>query len=295
MFNVVKNSKYFFAAPIVILLIAAIIFFTSGGFVLGVDFAGGSEMVINIKTTIDKNEVSKVFEDTLGKKPVAVQESLLEATVVTVKSDALTEEESSKVWEAYKAKYNLEDVDRLSNNNISPTIGKELAKGAIIASIVAVILMLVYISIRFEFLSGVSAVIALIHNVLMLLSAYVIFRMPLDTTFIAAILTIIGYSINDTIVVFDRIRENVKYSKREAFSDVANKSIKQSLTRTLNTSVTTLATIILLAILGVDSIKNFAIALTIGIICGTYSSICIATPIWILLRGEGKKGAKKAK
>ncbi len=291
MLNVVKNKKYFFAVPLVILLVAVIVYITAGGFVLGVDFAGGSEMVIDIKTTIDKNEVSKLFEEASGKEAAAVQESLIEPTVVTIKSAHLTDDEVEKVWNAFKEEYKLEDSDRLSVNNVSPTIGKELAKGAIVASIVAVILMLVYISFRFEFLSGVAAIIALIHNVLILLCAYVIFRMPLDTTFIAAILTVIGYSINDTIVIFDRIRENVKYSKREPFADISNKSIAQSLTRTLNTSVTTLVTIVLLFILGVDSIKNFALALTIGIVCGTYSSICIATPIWVMLRGE-KKASK---
>ncbi len=295
MLNVVKNKKYFFALPLVILLAAVIVYITAGGFVLGVDFAGGSEMVIDIKTTIDKDAVSDLFKEATGKDPVAVQESLIEPTVVTIKSETLTDDEVEKAWTSFKEKYTLEDTDRLSVNNVSPTIGKELAKGAIVASIVAVILMLIYISIRFELLSGVAAIIALIHNVLILLSAYVILRMPLDTTFIAAILTIIGYSINDTIVIFDRIRENVKYSKREPFADISVKSIAQSLTRTLNTSITTLITIVLLFILGVDSIRNFALALIIGIVCGTYSSIFIATPIWVMLRGEDKNTSKAKK
>lgn len=293
MFNVIKNKNIFFAIPLVILIVAVIVYITAGGFVLGVDFAGGSEMVIDIKTTINKDEISKLFKEATGLEPVAVQESLIEPTVVTIKSQALTDEQVEKTWNTFKEKYTLEDSDRLSVNNVSPTIGKELAKGAILASIVAVVLMLVYISLRFELLSGVAAIIALIHNVLMLLSAYVILRMPLDTTFIAAILTVIGYSINDTIVIFDRIRENVKFSKREPFADISNKSIIQSLTRTVNTSFTTLITIVLLFILGVDSIRNFALALIIGIVCGTYSSICIATPIWVLLRGDNKATAKK--
>lgn len=293
MLNVMKNKKYFFSVPLVILLVAVIVYITAGGFVLGVDFAGGSEMVIDIKTAIDKDEVGELFKEATGKEPVAVQESLIDETVVTIKSETLADEEVEKAWASFKEKYSLEDSDRLSVNNVSPTIGKELAKGAVVAAIVAVILMLIYISFRFEFLSGVAAIIALVHNVLMLLSAYVIFRMPLDTTFIAAILTIIGYSINDTIVIFDRIRENVKYSKREPFTDIANKSIIQSLTRTVNTSFTTLITIVLLFILGVDSIRNFALALIIGIICGTYSSIFIATPVWVMLRGDDKKAVKK--
>lgn len=293
MFDIVKKSKIFFAIPVAILLVAVVMYVVCGGFVLGVDFAGGSEIVMDIKTAIDKDEVSKIYEEATGKKPVAVQESLISETEVTVKGETLTDEQSEKVWEAFKEKYSLEDTDRLSVQNVSPTIGKELGKNAVIACILAVILMLIYISVRFEFLSGVAAIIALIHNVLILISAYVIFRMPLDTTFIAAILTVIGYSINDTIVIFDRIRENVKFNKKAPFAEVSAKSIIQSLTRTVNTSVTTLLTIVLLFILGVDSIKNFSLALVIGIVCGTYSSICIATPVWVLLRGDKGEKAKK--
>lgn len=294
MLDVVKNKNIFFAIPLLIIIAAIIVYIVAGGFVLGIDFAGGSEMVMDIKTKVDKAEVAKVFKDALGKEPASVQPSLINDSEVTVKSATLSQDEVEKVWDAFKTKYNLEDSDRLSMNNISPTIGKELSKGAIVAAIVAIILMLIYISFRFEFLSGVAAIIALIHNVLILLSAYIILRMPLDTTFIAAILTVIGYSINDTIVIFDRTRENVKFSKRESFAVLSNRSVNQSLTRTINTSITTLITIVLLYFLGVSAIKNFALALVIGVICGTYSSICIATPIWVMLRGDkGQAPAKK--
>ena len=196
MLDVVKNKNIFFAIPLLIIIAAIIVYIVAGGFVLGIDFAGGSEMVMDIKTKVDKAEVAKVFKDALGKEPASVQPSLINDSEVTVKSATLSQDEVEKVWDAFKNKYNLEDSDRLSMNNISPTIGKELSKGAIGAAIVAIILMLIYISFRFEFLSGVAAIIALIHNVLILLSAYIILRMPLDTTFIAAILTVIGYSIN---------------------------------------------------------------------------------------------------
>ena len=294
MLDVIKNKNILFAIPALIIVAAIIVYIVAGGFVLGIDFAGGSELVMDIHTKVDKSEVSKVFKDALGFEPASVQPSLINQTEVTVKSATLSQDDVEKVWDAFKEKYKLDDADRLSLNNVSPTIGKELSKGAIVAAIVAIILMLIYISMRFEFLSGVAAIIALIHNVLILLSAYIILRMPLDTTFIAAILTVIGYSINDTIVIFDRTRENVKFSKRESFAELSNRSVNQSLTRTINTSITTLITIILLYFLGVNAIKNFALALIIGVICGTYSSICIATPIWVMLRGDkGQAPAKK--
>lgn len=287
MLNIINNKKYFFTLPIVIILIGIVCFFTLG-FNLDIDFAGGSEMVVDLKTPVVKDDISKLFEDTLGFKVSAVQVSLANENVVTVKSKTLTPEESEKLWEAFKVKYTLEDGDRLSVDSVSPTVGKELGQAALVSSIIAVILMLVYISFRFEFLSGVAAIIALIHDVLIMLSAVLILRLPINTTFIAALLTIIGYSINDTIVVFDRIRENVKFARRETFSSIANRSVNATITRSINTSVTTLITVVMLYILGVDSIKDFAITLIVGIVAGTYSSIFIATPVWSMMRKEKK-------
>jgi len=287
MLNIMNKKKYFFTLPIVIILIGIVCFFTFG-FNLDIDFAGGSEMMVDLKTPVVKDDVSKLFEDTLGFKVSAVQISLANENVATLKSKTLTTEEAEKLWAAIKDKYTLEDSDRLSFDSVSPTVGKELGQAALVSSIIAVILMLVYISFRFEFLSGVAAIIALIHDVLIMLSVVLIFKLPINTTFIAAILTIIGYSINDTIVVFDRVRENVKFARRESFSDIANRSVSQTITRSINTSVTTLITIVMLYILGVDAIRDFAITLIVGIIAGTYSSIFIATPAWVMMRKEKK-------
>jgi preprotein translocase SecF subunit len=144
--------------------------------------------------------------------------------------------------------------------------------------------MLAYITFRFELRFGIAAIIALIHDVLFMLSVYSILRIPVNSPFVAAILTILGYSINDTIVVFDRIRENLRLLKKNNFAEVANISISQTLSRSINTSVTTLVTIVALYVLGVEQIREFALPLMAGVLGGTYSSIFIASPAWVMLK-----------
>ena len=144
--------------------------------------------------------------------------------------------------------------------------------------------MLLYITIRFEFKSGVAAIIALVHDCAIMLSFYAIFRVPINTTFIAAILTIIGYSINNTIVVFDRVRENYRRSKRAPFNETVNNSVKQTLTRSINTTITTLLPVVMLFIFGVNSIRQFTIPLIVGLVAGTYSSVLLAAPVWAWLK-----------
>ncbi|MBE7019895.1 MAG: protein translocase subunit SecF [Ruminococcaceae bacterium] len=289
--NIVKNKWMFFVLPLVIIVAAIVTGIFAGGFALDIDFAGGTEMVIDFGKTVPKADIENLFSETLGFKASAVQQSLANENQYTIKSQNLTKEQIESVWNAYKTKYELKDEQRLAVDSVSPTIGKELTQSAVVACAIAVVLMLLYITVRFEFLSGVSAIVALAHDVLILLSGYMILRMPLNTSFIAAILTIIGYSINDTIVVFDRIRENVKFAKRgETYGDIANKSVMQTITRSINTSVTTLITIVLLYFLGVDAIKDFALALIIGLVAGTYSSIFIAAPLWIAMKKDKKQG-----
>lgn len=295
MFDIIHEKKIFFTIPAIIILIGIICFVAFGGFSLDIDFAGGTEMLIDTKADFDKDAVTKLVTDTLGFEPNSVQQSLIQPTEVTIKTKTLSTEEAETLWNAFKSKYNLEDTDRLSTNSVSPTVGGELAQSAILASIITVLLMLVYISFRFEFLSGVSAIVALTHDTLIILSFYAIFRLPINTNFIACILTILGYSINNTIVVFDRIRENWKYARKAEFGEVANKSIWQTMTRSINTAFTTLVTIVCLYIFGVDAIREFALALIVGMVSGTYSSIFIAAPFWDLIRGKQKADSKKAK
>jgi preprotein translocase subunit SecF len=157
-----------------------------------------------------------------------------------------------------------------------------------LALALATIAMLIYIGIRFEFNFGVAAIIALLHDVLITLGVYALFKVPVDSAFIAAMLTVIGYSINDTIVVFDRIRENQKYMRRNNVTELANASITQTMTRSVNTVLTVMITITAVYIF-VPSVRNFAFPLIIGIASGCYSSIFIASPIWVMLKKRTKR------
>lgn len=148
--------------------------------------------------------------------------------------------------------------------------------------------MLIYVSFRFEFSYGIASIIALVHDVIILICAYAVFRVPVNSPFVAAVLTVVGYSINDTIVVFDRIRENMKHAKKNDYASIANQSISQTISRSINTSLTTLVAIISLYVIGVEAIKDFTLPLIVGMAAGTYSSIFIASPAWVLIKQKTK-------
>ena len=186
-----------------------------------------------------------------------------------------------------------EGVAVQSVDKVGASMSKDLLSSAITAVIIAVLLMLIYITFRFELFTGISAVVALCHVVLVMLSLYTLFRFPVNTTFIAAILTILGYSINATIVIFDKIRENTRFAKKETFAEIVNKSIWQTLGRSINTTITTLIVLVCLYILGVPSIKEFALPLIIGVVCGCYSSVFLSGNFWVLLKGKSANVKKQ--
>ena len=188
------------------------------------------------------------------------------------------------------------DESKISAENISSTVSNEMRQDAIIAVIVATIFMLLYIWFRFKDIRfAASAIFALLHDVLIVLGFYAVARISVGNTFIACMLTIVGYSINATIVIFDRIREELHYqSKTTELSEVVNKSITQTLTRSIYTSLTTFVMVAILFVMGVSSIREFAAPLMVGIICGAYSSVCITGALWYVMRTKlGKKQTSK--
>ncbi len=290
-FSIMKNYPKFLCLSLAIILIGAVFLIVNKGFVTDIDFSGGTMMRIDMENPYEESALSSAIEQTIGEKPYSIQK-VGDANEVIVKMKSLETAARDEVFQKIKTDFNLTSDQPLESNNISAAISDEILTGAIMAVIVACILMLIYITIRFEFTSGVAAVIALIHDTLMMISFYAIFRIPVNASFIAAILTIIGYSINATIVIFDRVRENRKYLKKEGFSEVCEKSILQTLRRSINSSGTTFVTLVVLYVLGSESIRGFALPLMVGVIVGTYSSIFIAAPTWNMLRGN-KGGTKK--
>lgn len=253
-----------------------------------IDFVGGTTMQFELYQEVTRdviNDVEDIFEEVTGESASSITKAGDDGTQVSIKCAELDSETRDAVFEAVKEAYDLpEDDSPISSDYVSASVGSDMRASAVKASVLAVILILIYITFRFELRSGLAAVIALVHDLLVMLSVYVIFQIPFNMNFIAAALTILGYSINATIVLFDRIRENNKVDLRENFANVVDKSIWQTMSRSINTTITTLLPILLLLILGVSSIRNFALPLVVGILSGFYSSVCLSGPIWNKLR-----------
>ena len=261
-----------------------------GVFNFDIDFVGGTTFEFQLDTQVDKavtDNARALFENAIGKSPSSVTSS--GANGIRVKALELTDTEVEAVRDAIAGEYHVDIEKGYQVERVSASVGRDLAKAAFLASGMAVLLILLYIAIRFEFKSGLAAVCALVHDVLVMLSMYIIFRIPFNINFIAAALTILGYSINATIVVFDRVRENRRVLQNEHFSEVVDKSIWDTMSRSINTTITTLVVMLMLLILGVSSIRNFALPLCIGILCGCYSSVCISGPLWNKFNRLGKK------
>ena len=287
MLKIVEKTKIWFTLSLIIILIG-LGFTIKNGLNFGIDFIGGTKIQVELGENFDKPEADKVVKEIV--EGAITNEA--DKTIYEIKAKDLDSEKVKEVFNALKEKYNLEDKALLSQNEIGASVGKDLTRNSIVALTVACLAMLVYIAIRFEMNFGVAAIVGLVHDLLITISVYAIFKVPVNTPFIAAILTIVGYSINDTIVIFDRIRENSKNMRRASSSEIANKSITQTMSRSINTTLTTLITIIAVNIF-VPTVREFTFPLIIGIAVGAYSSIFIASPMWVILKD--RKANKKAK
>ncbi|MFR4716143.1 MAG: protein translocase subunit SecD [Coprococcus sp.] len=237
-----------------------------------------------------ESEVAPAIAETAGIDAGTIQIQTVEGNnQVIFKTSELTEEQSAKIDDLLKSQFKATEVD---NQSISSTISGEMKKDAIVAIAVSSVLMLLYIAFRFSDVKfGVSAVLALVHDVLVVFAAYSIGTLSVGNTFIACMLTIVGYSINATIIIFDRIRENMRtQDSKESLEELVNKSIGQTFTRTIYTSLTTFIMVFVLFVMGVTSLKEFTFTLMLGIVCGAYSSVCITGPLWYTMK---KKFSKK--
>jgi SecD/SecF fusion protein len=294
-FPILKNFKIY--GIISILLVAtglvALLMLPTGHnlFNLSIDFAGGTEMEFNMNQTVTQeiqSEVAELVKETAG-VDASVTSSGDKNEQVLIRSTSIDSETREKVIAAMEEKYGLDENDLYGNEDVSASVGSDLQQAAFISAIVAIVLMLIYITIRFELTSGLAAVCCLVHDLLIMLSVYVWFQIPLDTGFIAAALTILGYSINASIIVFDRIRENLRTARKEPFEDVAERSVWQTMGRTINTTLTTLFTVGMIFLLGVPSLKQFTLPLIIGIIAGAWSSIMLSSSFWAFFRKHFRK------
>ena len=237
-----------------------------------------------------ESEVAPAIAEAVGIDAGTIQIQTVEGNnQVIFKTSELTEEQSAKIDDLLKSQFKATEVD---NQSISSTISGEMKKDAIVAIAVSSVLMLLYIAFRFSDVKfGVSAVLALVHDVLVVFAAYSIGTLSVGNTFIACMLTIVGYSINATIIIFDRIRENMRtQDSKESLEELVNKSIGQTFTRTIYTSLTTFIMVFVLFVMGVTSLKEFTFTLMLGIVCGAYSSVCITGPLWYTMK---KKFSKK--
>jgi preprotein translocase subunit SecF len=311
MIDFIAKRKVFYIISIVIIAagILAVIF---NGFQWDIQFEGGTIIKIEMPDeNFDSNAIESRLRNELHKSIVAQKaqtydpesksDSINILSLRVSKNETLTDEELNKVYEVLMAEFNVAEDAESQVQSVQPFIGIEMRYKAIKAILISLVLIILYVWLRYSKINGLAAamfaIVALLHDVLVMLGVYALFRIPVNESFVAATLTIIGYSINDTIVVYDRIRENSGSKYRGDLKDLANKSLNQSLARSINTSLTTVICVIVVYVFAVinniASLKEFTFPLIIGLISGTYSSLCIAIPLWH--QWQTRKAYKTAK
>ena len=299
-FDIMRRSKIWFAISLLIIIPGIFSMFTNG-FNFGIDFTGGTIIDMRFEKEVTLPEI----RDSLRKYNLDNATIQLSGDVTNVEASkdvmirTIDLEENDRKAVMATLKEDVGDYTVLREEKVGATIGGELIMDAVMATLISWVLIIMYVSYRFEWRFGVSAVLALVHDILIVLSIFSFTQKQVDSSFVAAILTIVGYSINDTIVIFDRIRENLKLHFRRGgdLFELANRSIYQTLTRSLYTVFTCLFTTFALYWFGGDTTKDFAFALLCGFFSGCYSSIFIASPLWVTMRkiAESKKSGNSNK
>ncbi len=294
-FDFIKNRKYIFAISIGLLLIGLIFNFIFGTN-LDIQFKGGTMVSYTYNGTINVSEADSVIQDAIG-MPVDVQASedrMTESQKLVVNlanATELTTEQMDAMNAALTEKFADTGIEFLQANSVNPTMGQEFFQKSMVAVALAALLMILYIGIRFRKIGGLSAgifaVLALLHDIALVYFTFIVLQIPLNDSFIAAVLTILGYSINGTIVIYDRVRENRRLMGPKAGVDeVVNTSINQSLSRTINTTISTVIAVgtvsVFAVIYNISSILSFSVPMLVGILAGCYSSTCVTGPLWVM-------------
>ena len=287
-FSIVKRYKIFFAITITFLIVGLASMFIKG-FNMGIDFTGGSIMDLQFNKTVSVAEVREVLKERdLGNAIIQLESddsSATSAKGVLIRTGVISDEQRQQVMADLKSKLGDFAIQRVEN--VGATIGGELIQQAVLAIVLSWVLMIAYITIRFEFRFAIAAIIALIIDVTVTLSYFSLFHVEMDSSFVAALLTVVGYSVNGTIVIFDRIRENLKIHRRsESMTEMVDNSIWQTMGRSIYTVGTSLFAVVAIFVWGGDTIRNFAFAMLVGFSSGAYTSTLLAGPLWMLLRKQ---------
>lgn len=300
-FKIIENKAKFFGLSVAVIVLGFVFLplnssMKSSALNYDIEFAGGTSTIVAVEKGYDSIEALQA--DVMPLVTEATGETTAQLNTVkgtegnaqfVIKTKTLTTEQRNKLNDALITKFGITS-EKIQSSTIGATVGSEMRRNAVLSVIVASILMLVYIWFRFKELSfGIAAIIALLHDVFVVFMVYSVFYVPINNSFIAAMLTIVGYSINDTIVIFDRIRENYRRVEHNNYKQLINVSISQTMGRSINTSITTLIMVLCLHIMGTASIQTLTLPLLVGVISGTYSSVFIASPLWYLFKVKGKK------
>ena len=304
-FDFIGHKKIFFTislALIAVILVVSLVF----GVEMDIQFKGGAIAKYTYSGELSEENVKSTVESAIGQQ-VSVQKAQdlaggKNSIVITLASDkGLSVEDQQKLTDAMEKAYADNEIHLLSIDSVEPTMGREFLMKSLMAVGLASLLIVIFVGIRFRKIGGLSAgvmaVIALIHDVIMVFGVFVILRIPLNNNFMAVAITIIGYSVNDTIVIYDRIRENERlYRTKMGLDELVNMSIRQSFTRSMNTSITTVLAMLCVAVVaivcGVDSIVSFAVPMIVGLVSGFYSTVFIANPLYVMWQDH--KSKKKA-
>lgn len=283
-FKLVKNRKLFLGFSL-FMVVASLFFFFTIPLNLSVDFKGGELLQLKFKDKINRDKLTNVLEELEKDIPQLNARRLQysEEDTIVIRTEQIEENKKAILRETLKGK--VGEFEVIKNDTVGPTIGKELVNNALKALGIGSILIILYVTMRFEFIYAIAGLLALLHDVIITTGLIALFKYEINTPFIAAILTILGYSINDTIVVFDRIRENRKRDgKSKDFGEIIDDSVNQVFIRSMYTTITTTLSILMLLLFGGETLKTFSMALFIGMIVGTYSSVFLASPIVYMLR-----------
>ena len=302
MLQIVENRKYYIGGSLAVLLIGLIFIIVNttaqrGAFYYGVEFTGGTTFQIIMNQSFNNDDVTGIVQDVTGQDSPQVQKVTSRtsgANEVLIRMHKISDEMRAELVQAICDKYQI-NQDAFTYSDISATVSADMQKSAILAVVCACAAMLIYISLRFRNIRmGSAAILSTLHDVLIMIVFYAMLRIPVNYTFIAAVLTILGYSINATIVIFDRIRENRTLMRRVPIAELINVSVRQTMRRSIFTLVTVLIVLLVLYILGVASIREFSLPIMIGVVAGGYSSIFLAGSFLYMFSAKPQQASTQA-